>query len=112
MSDKELEELQNPDNWDWESAQRVTVPSEHKRSVVSVSLPRDQSRLIAEAAERAGERVSAFIRNAAMERATGKQHKITVRFDPEVISAASPENILNPRLLHMRGQRSGDYSLT
>ena len=95
MTDKELDELQHPDEWEWDDPQQVVVPPEHRRTVVSVSLRRDQSEIIAEAAERAGEKVSEFIRNAALERAKHRNQLHTVRVDTSEMHSSGAKVLAN-----------------
>jgi len=71
MDDKEREELQNPESWDWERAQ--ARPGRKKpRAVVSVAFKRDDFETVAACAERAGMKLSEFIRSAAIGCAEGK----------------------------------------
>jgi hypothetical protein len=71
MSDKEREELQNPESWDWERAE--SRPGRKKpRAVVSVAFNRDDFETVAAFAERAGMKLSEFIRSAAIGCAEGK----------------------------------------
>jgi hypothetical protein len=71
MDDKEREELQNPESWDWERAQ--ARPGRKKpRAVVSVAFKRDDFEIVAAFAERAGMKLSEFIRSAAIGCAEGK----------------------------------------
>jgi hypothetical protein len=64
----ELEELQNPDNWDYERAERRPA-AKGGRSIVSVAFPREDFEVVADAAEREGEKLSEFVRKAALTRA-------------------------------------------
>jgi len=71
MDDKEREELQNPESWDWERAE--SRPGRKKpRAVVSVAFRRDDFETVAAFAERAGMKLSEFIRSAAIGCAEGK----------------------------------------
>ena len=71
MDDKEREELQNPGSWDWERAQ--ARPGRKKpRAVVSVAFNREDFETVAAFAERAGIKLSQFIRSAAIGCAEGK----------------------------------------
>ncbi len=66
---REEGELESPAAWDLERAEkRPAVKS--PRAVVSVALPRSDFELVSAAAERAGMRLSEFIRKAAMEKAS------------------------------------------
>jgi hypothetical protein len=71
MDDKEREELQNPESWDWERGE--SRPGRKKpRAVVSVAFNRDDFETVAAFAERAGMKLSQFIRSAAIGCAEGK----------------------------------------
>jgi hypothetical protein len=63
MSDKELEELQDPETWD-EGEVRSAVKS--SRAVVSVSFGRDDLEQVSEFARRNNMKTSEFIRQAAL----------------------------------------------
>ena len=68
--DKERKELQSPESWDWERAE--SRPARKKpRAVVSVAFNRDDFETVAAFAERAGMKLSEFIRSAAMGCAEG-----------------------------------------
>lgn len=62
------EELQNPDEWDLESAE-LRGPVRRSRAVVSVSFNAEDFDLVDEAAESTGMKLSEFIRTAAIQRA-------------------------------------------
>jgi hypothetical protein len=71
MDDREREELHNPESWDWERAQ--SRPGRKKpRAVVSVAFNRDDFETVSAFAERAGMKLSEFIRSAALGCAEGK----------------------------------------
>ena len=71
MDDKEREELHNPESWGWERAE--SRPGRKKRrAVVSVAFNREDFDLVAAFAERAGMKLSQFIRSAAIGCAEGK----------------------------------------
>ena len=62
--------LQNPNNWDFENAEKrpgVKKP----RAVVSVAFSREDFERVAEHAEHLGMKISEFIRNAALEQVEG-----------------------------------------
>lgn len=71
MSDQELRDLQNPETWDFEGAEKRS-PVKEGRTVVSVAFPRRDFARVSEAAERAEQRVSEFIREAALEKASSQ----------------------------------------
>ena len=84
MDDKEREELQNQESRDWERAQ--ARPGRKKpRAVVSVAFNRDDFETVAAFAERAGMKLSEFIRSAAIGCAEGK---MPVVFLPQLIGLA------------------------
>lgn len=68
MSDDELGELQNTENWDFEHVQkgRRTRP---QRAIVSVAFSREDFEKVGKCAEQLGKRTSEFIREAALEKA-------------------------------------------
>jgi hypothetical protein len=65
--DAELEDLQNPEQWEDEGETRPGVKS--PRAVVSVSFPRDELDCVSAEAQRKGMKLSEFIREAALARA-------------------------------------------
>lgn len=68
MDRDETQELEQPDNWDYDNAERRR-PVRGARAVVSVAFSRADFEQVAAAAEHVGQRTSEFIRQAAMERA-------------------------------------------
>ncbi len=58
----------NPENWDFENAER-RPPAQRGRAIVSVAFNRDDFEAIGEAAEEFGMKLSEFIRHAALDRA-------------------------------------------
>jgi len=92
--DRELEELQNPDNWDNEQIE-VREPVKNPRSVVSIAFQADDFRRVSRYAREHGMKISEFIRAAALE----KTHR-----------AASQVSISSSR--SMTGLTSGDYTAT
>jgi hypothetical protein len=67
-TDAELAELQDPDSWDWESAERGT-PHSQASAVVRVRLRGEDFRAVAAAARAAGQTLASFVGQAAVERA-------------------------------------------
>ena len=63
MADKELE---NPDNWDF-NAVKVHPAVKSARAIVSVAFSREDYELVSLCAESSGQRISEFIREAALE---------------------------------------------
>lgn len=72
MDESELNQLQNPDNWDTEHIE-VHPPAKAPRVVVSVSFPRRDYEKVARCAKELDARVSEFIRDAAVERACAQR---------------------------------------
>ena len=64
-------ELENSDNWDYQRPV-VKKPVKALRVVVSVAFPRADFVRVSTHAERLGKKVSEFIREAAIEKATGQ----------------------------------------
>ena len=77
--DRETAELQNPDNWDYDSAE-LHPPVKNRRTVVSVSLPSADFQLINAYAERMGMRVSEMIRKAALEKASPQEGSVVFQW--------------------------------
>ena len=67
LSEKQLRELEDPATWGEGGDVHPAVKS--PRAVVSVAFPRDEFGRVAEAARAQGMTLSAFIREAALERA-------------------------------------------
>lgn len=68
---KEEEDLQNPDNWDFEQAEEQ-LPVRRARAVVSVAFSRDDFERIADFAESNDMKISEMIRNAALDRVSDR----------------------------------------
>jgi hypothetical protein len=68
MDEREVQELENPENWDFENRQRHEAVKK-PRAVVSVAFSREDFERIEEQAERLGITLSKFIRDAALEKA-------------------------------------------
>jgi hypothetical protein len=83
MKDRDSKELHDPESWDWEHAQS-RAGRKKPRAVVSVAFSRSDFERVAVYAERAGMRVSEFIRSAALGCAEG-------RYLVVVPSAGSPD---------------------
>ncbi len=62
----ELEELQNPDSWDYAGAVKAPGRREGRRTVLSVAFSADSFQLVAQQAEQLDKRVSEFVRDAAV----------------------------------------------
>ena len=67
LDDEELKELENPETWDWETAE-MRPPVKAGRTVVSVAFAREDFQLVAKFADRVGKRTSVFIREAALDK--------------------------------------------
>ncbi len=69
MKPQELEDLENPDNWDYDNAQK-RPGTRNRRSVVSVGFTREDFEKVSQLAEQLGVTVSGFIRYATLEKLT------------------------------------------
>lgn len=68
MDDREIQALENSEEWEFEHAtKRPGVKG--RRAVVSVAFAREEFEIVDEGAERSGEKLSEFIRKAALGRA-------------------------------------------
>jgi hypothetical protein len=77
MGDAELQELEDPTTWDYEGAERrpgVDAP----RATIAVTFGSDDLELVERCAERLGMRMSEFIRQAAVERASRQQERAAI----------------------------------
>lgn len=68
MNDKDLKDLENPENWDWENAE-AEVGKKNRRTIVSVAFPREDFKNVAKCALQLHVSVSAFVRHAAVDTA-------------------------------------------
>ena len=67
------DELQNEESWDWDAATSMKPGRKAgKRTVVSVAFNHSDFELVSIFAEQAGKKLSEFIREAAVEKATGE----------------------------------------
>lgn len=71
MNDERHREIENSESWDYERPQ-MREPVKASRVVVSVAFRREDFAQISVYAERWGKKVSEFIREAAIEKATGQ----------------------------------------
>lgn len=69
MNEEEVRALENPEYWAFERAERRAGRKKDARAVVSVAFPSGEFEQVARAAERAGQKTSQFIREAALEKA-------------------------------------------
>lgn len=67
MTDDELRELEDPESWDYESAEKHQG-TKSVRVVVSVAFHREDFARVSEGAERVGKKTSEYIREAALEK--------------------------------------------
>lgn len=88
MKDEELAGLQNPGNWEFSKATRVPGGRKH-RAIVSVAFPSEDFQRVCQAAEKAGLKVSQYIRRAALEKADPPVH----RLGDTVTSATIPKHV-------------------
>ena len=89
MDERELRELQDPNAWDLERAER-RPPVKSGRTVVSVAFPRKDFARVAMAAERLGQRISEFIREAALEKASDQTRHVILAASSSSGSAVFP----------------------
>jgi len=68
LTDADLAELQDPDTWDWESAERHP-PNSHARAVVRVHMGAAEFREIMMAVRTTGSTLEEFMQDAALARA-------------------------------------------
>jgi hypothetical protein len=71
ISDEELQELEDPATWDWESAER-RQSSANARSAVQVTFSQPEFEELAAYTELYGLRLTDFIRRAALDAARSK----------------------------------------
>ena len=71
----EDEELQNPEQWDFENAD-LRTPVKEARAVVSVAFARTDLDLVVTAARKAGMKVSEYIRTATLRYMAGSDRKV------------------------------------
>jgi hypothetical protein len=93
MNDKKVQALENAEEWDLERATKHAAVK-GRRAVVSVAFPREEFELVDECAERSGEKLSEFIRKAALSRAS--THSAMAA--PPLISGSSGMIIASPWL--------------
>jgi hypothetical protein len=84
MDDKKLQALENTEEWDFEHVSR-RPGVKGRRAVVSVAFPRNEFEIVDECAERSGEKLSEFIRRAALSRASNRSAVAA----PPIISGSS-----------------------
>ena len=66
MTDSELEDLQDPEAWDWDGATRIQPPKA-TRVVASVGFTRQDFERVAQYARETGVKTSEFIREATLD---------------------------------------------
>jgi hypothetical protein len=71
MSDKSESNLENPENWDMARSE-TKEPQKAPRVVVSVAFQKNDFTSVSACARRHGKKTSEFIRDAALEQATGR----------------------------------------
>ncbi len=106
---EEAENLESPEEWDYERAERIS-PQKKARAVVSVAFSREDLELIGDYAERLGQKTSAYIRQAAIEKASAHAQVNSVRwFGASIGSFAvsvdlGPTTHVNAPLVEVAGQ--------
>lgn len=73
LSDEELRALEDPDHWDWDSAE-VHPAVERPGARISVRVAGDDLAALLAAASAAGMTLAAYVRAAALEKARADQH--------------------------------------
>lgn len=100
------EELQNPENWDYDKAV-VMEAIKRPRAVVSVSFSADDLDVVSEAAAKSGMKTSEYIRKAALDEAAGKpetatlelqgtsggSYSVNMQFSPSTRGTATREDV-------------------
>ena len=88
---REIEELQDPGNWDWNAAE--TRPGVRKaRAVVSVAFSKSDFDRLSEHAEALQMPLSAFIREAALEKLSNQSRQPVGYVDAGVLESATFAN--------------------
>lgn len=70
-------ELKDPKNWDYDHVEK-REPVKSPRVIVSVAFRHEDYETISDYAERSGKRISEFIRDAALEKATGRHSEVLI----------------------------------
>jgi hypothetical protein len=70
-------ELENPESWDYEHVETIE-PVKSPRVVVSVAFRRHDFETVSDYAEHLGKKTSEFIREAALDKATGRTSKTPI----------------------------------
>lgn len=86
-------DLEDPAQWDWDSAEPRAAERAH-RAVLSVALSAQDMELIAQAAEAAGKKVSAFVRDAALAAARRSTAGGQAWFSP--VTSSNPVQVFTP----------------
>ncbi len=106
---EEAEKLKSSEEWDYERTDRI-LPRKKARAVVSVAFSREDLELVGEHAERLGQKISAYIRQAAVEKASAHAQVNSVRwFGASMGSFAvgvdlGPTTHVNAPLVEIAGQ--------
>lgn len=102
MTDDELRDLEDPETWNLKKAQ-VHPSVKGARAVVSVAFPRPAFEQVSKAAEIVGMRLSEFIREAALEKAS---HHV------EGVTLASASGSLTGAVIFNGRIATGQFSIT
>jgi len=95
---REQREVQDPNAWDWEHAER-RPGGESKRVFVSVAFSREQFEAVAERAREHGMKTSDFIRSAAL---SSTSSPASARTPPDSADAASKRRRASSRAISSR----------
>lgn len=75
MTKNDLDDFANPESWDFDNAE-LRQPERAGRTVVSVSMSRDEFQLVGEYADQIGMKTSEFLRKAALARVRGTRRGV------------------------------------
>lgn len=84
MSD---EELRDESKWDFENAEQLPPPERKARAIVSVAFPGTDFDYVSKAARNADMKVSHFIREAAIEKASAATPRLSFAVGPNEAAA-------------------------
>jgi hypothetical protein len=91
MNDDEIAQLQDEDEWDFETAERQRAPR-GRRTIVSVGFKPAEFSVVAAAAEQHDRPLSQFIREAAIERARERDTERVTRRSLAIIVPPMPKH--------------------
>ena len=98
------------DDYDLDNAE-VGRGVKSPRAVVSVSFPREDIEAVGDAAEKAGMKISEFIRTAAMEKASGFQPGTSVAWSGHTMFTLTTQSPVSQPTRGNENQAQGDENL-